>query len=128
MKEVPLPEECLLEELRNQEVGVWEALVQGDKEADAKALAEGFLGVYPDGFAAKEDHVRQLEEGPTIASYEFSNCRILPLNKEHAVFAYRADFVRTNCADPEAMYVSSIWRRSAAGWINIFSQDTPALD
>lgn len=117
----------ILTELKLCELRVWDALLTGDKNTDVKSLHDSFLGVYPTGFATKADHVQQLEKGPTIESYELSNCRVLPLSGDCAVFSYRADFVRKGNAAPEAMYVSSIWQRNEAGWINVFSQDTPAV-
>lgn len=118
----------MLEELRQCETRVWEALVQGDQQADAQALHADFLGVYPDGFAGKAEHVQQLEDGPTIARFALSACRVLPLTQDCAVFSYRAEFLRPSRQVPEAMYVSSIWQRTAGGWVNVFSQDTPAED
>ena len=38
------------------ETEVWDALRRGDAEADARLLAEDFLGVYPSGFAGRSDH------------------------------------------------------------------------
>lgn len=121
-------EDRLLNELTLCECKVWDALVSGDRQADAAALDDGFLGVYPDGFAGKHDHVQQLADGPTIKSYELSAHRVLLLGNDHAVLSYRADFVRQKRRDTEAMYVSSIWRRSDEGWIGVFSQDTPAVN
>jgi len=116
----------MLADLRLCETRVWDALVRGDKRADANALHKDFLGVYPDGFATKDAHVGMLEDGPTITSYALSECRVLPLGPDHAVFSYRADFLRRAKTVTEAMYVSSIWQRAEGGWVNIFSQDTPA--
>ena len=118
----------LLAELTTCETAVWEALVSGDKDADAAALQDGFLGVYSDGFATKSDHVRQLDDGPTVQSFTLSDCRVMPLGHDHAVFSYRAEFVRTGKDQTEAMYISSIWQRTEDGWINVFSQDTIATD
>ena len=118
----------LLAELEVYEMRVWEALVQGDKVADAAALHADFLGVYSDGFAEKADHVQQLEHGPTIESFELSDCRVLPLGQNYVVFSYRADFLKRAKTEAEAMYISSIWHRSDGGWINVFSQDTPAIE
>jgi hypothetical protein len=117
----------LLAELRLCEIGVWEALVRGDAQADDAALDDKFLGVYSDGFSGKIDHVQQLANGPTVAAYELSDLRVLPLGKDHAVLSYRALFLRRRHTAPEAMYVSSIWQRTKQGWINVFSQDTPAI-
>jgi len=117
----------LLAELLRCETGVWDALVTGDQKADADALDSCFLGVYPDDFAGKEDHVGQLTHGPAIESYELSDHRVLELGDEHAVLSYRASFTRRSQSKPESMYVSSIWRRQGEGWINIFSQDTSAV-
>ncbi len=124
----PEPTTKLLQELRLHETRVWDALVGGDSKADEAALDDSFLGVYPDGFAGKADHVRQLIDGPTVQTYALSDLRVMRLGNDHAVLSYRADFQRLRRAEPEAMYVSSIWRRTQDGWINIFSQDTPAVD
>ncbi|MBR2657351.1 MAG: nuclear transport factor 2 family protein [Loktanella sp.] len=118
----------LLVELCACEVSVWDALTRGDRQADDGALADIFLGVYSDGFAGKCDHVQQLGSGATMQSYRLSMHRVMALGAEHAVLSYRVDFLRAGKADPEAMYVSSIWQRRAGGWINIFSQDTIATD
>lgn len=118
--------DALLAELKLCETRVWEALVCGDMIADAEALDADFLGVYSDGFAGKVDHVRQLKHGPTIESFTLSRSRALPLGQDHAILSYRADFLRPGNV-PQAMYVSSIWKRHGAGWVNVFSQDTPAL-
>jgi hypothetical protein len=116
----------LLEELSACERRVWDALVTGDASADRALLDEGFLGVYPDGFAGREAHVRQLAAGPTVSHYALSDMRVLPLGEDHALLAYRARYVRASGGGEEEMYVSSVWRRVPGGWVNLFSQDTPA--
>ena len=118
----------LLDEILRCETAVWRALQAGDKEADAAALDQRFVGVYPDGFAGKEEHVGQLADGPTIRTFELSDCRLQQLGQDHAVISYKANFTRTSRKKPESMYVSSIWKRTKSGWINIFSQDTPAAE
>jgi hypothetical protein len=50
----------------------------------------------------------------------------LPLGPDHALLAYRATYLRVGRAAEEEMFVSSIWRRERTGWVNVFSQDTPA--
>ncbi|MGB0506786.1 MAG: DUF4440 domain-containing protein [Pikeienuella sp.] len=116
----------LLSELIQCETAVWDALVKGDQQADQAALHDSFLGVYPDGFAAKASHVEQLNNGPTIRSYNLSQQTARALGSDHAILSYRADFQRVSRDQAEVMYVSSIWQREGIGWINIFSQDTPA--
>lgn len=117
-----------LEPVLASERAVWDALVAGDAATDAALLAPEFLGVYPTGFAGRADHVAQLAVGPTVAAYALSDVRLVPLGPDHALLAYRADYTRAGGAGPEAMFVSSIWRRLGPGWINIFSQDTPVSD
>ena len=117
---------ALLAELLAAETAVWQALVAGDAAADRATLAADFLGVYPDGFAGRDAHVAQLGHGPTVERFALSDARVLPLGGTHALLAYRADYRRVGREADEAMYVSSVWRRTAAGWINVFSQDTPA--
>lgn len=106
---------------------VWDALVSGDAAADGALLHDSFIGVYSDGFAARDAHTGQLSKGPTIASYTLHEITTRPLGAEHALICYRADFRRTGRTPTEVMYVSSIWQKHSDGWINIFSQDTPAL-
>ena len=117
---------ALLDELLACETAVWEALVTGDAAADAAALSADFLGVYPDGFAGKADHCGQLADGPTVARYRLTEAQVKPLGADHALLAYRARYVRVGRAEEEEMYVSSIWQRDGTGWVNVFSQDTPA--
>ena len=117
-----------LEPVLASERAVWDALVAGDAAADAALLAPEFLGVYPTGFAGRADHVAQLAAGPTVAAYALSDVRLVPMGPDHALLAYRADYTRAGGARIEAMFVSSVWRREGAGWVNIFSQDTPVSD
>jgi len=127
MKNSSDTDQRLLKEMIACETGVWNALVAGDQQADNAALADDFIGIYPDGFAQKDDHLGQLAHGPTVISFALSNCRVRALGKDHALFMYRADFLRAGQADPQVMYVSSIWQRTPENWTNIFSQDTPAV-
>ncbi len=122
------PNDDLLAQLEACERRVWDALVDGDMDADQDALDDDFLGIYADGFSAKTDHVQQLANGSTVDVYQLSGLRTLSLGSAHAVLSYRADFRRANKTSFEAMYVSSIWRRKGVGWVNILSQDTPATD
>ncbi len=120
-------DETLLEDLARCERLVWQALVDGDMAADAAALDEGFLGVYPSGFADKAAHVGQLAEGPTVADFDLSDWRVMRLGVGYAVLSYLACFSRVGRDIPERMFVSSIWRQDGPRWVNVFSQDTPAL-
>lgn len=106
------------------ETEVWQALVAGDPDLDGRLLAEDFLGVYPDGFAGRDTHVGQLANGPTVATYELSDARLMVIDADTALLAYRAEYVRPGATESEAMYVSSLWRRRDGQWVNIFSQDT----
>jgi len=115
----------LRETLLACETGVWEALVKGDSAADSAALAEDFLGVYPDGFSGKAEHVAQLSAGPSVRQYKLSDLRIIPLGPKHAAIVYCADFVGLGKDGVSRMYVTSIWRAQAGRWVNIHSQDTP---
>jgi hypothetical protein len=104
---------------------VWQALVSGDADADAAVLLPEFLGVYPDGFAGREEHAGQLAGGPTVAGFTLSEARLLPVGADHVMLSYRAEFRRVDRRAAEAMYVSSLWQRNEDGWRNLFSQDTP---
>lgn len=118
----------LLEQLAACEERVWDALVRGDRAADAAALDEDFLGVYATGFAGRDEHAGQLAAGPTVESYTLSDLRLLHLGPDHVLLAYRATYGRPGRSASDAMYVSSVWRRREGGWVNVFSQDTPAAD
>jgi len=105
---------------------VWDALVSGDGSADQALLADDFLGVYPTGFADRFDHAGQLDDGPSVSSYEIRSARILAFSEHIVLVAYEARFKRSPDADPQHMFVSSVWSRRADEWVNVFSQDTPA--
>jgi hypothetical protein len=118
-----------LEEFVRLETAVWQALVDGDAEMDAALLTDDFLGVYPSGFAGRDDHVRQLADGPTVASFELSEARLLVISDDAMMLSYRADshpVAGTAHPEPAAMYISSLWCRRDGRWLNLFSQDTPA--
>ena len=119
---------ALTGELALCERRVWQALVDGDPVADAAALHESFLGVYPSGFSGRDEHAQALAGGPTVHSYEMSCLRVMRLGGEHALLSYRADYTRFEGGGAEVMFVSSIWQRAGQSWVNVFSQDTPASD
>ena len=117
-----------LDALIELETKVWDALHRGDAEADARLLAEDFLGVYPSGFAGRSDHAGQLTNGPTVAEFEIRDARLMVLSDDDVLLSYRADWRRFSTgerAPAESMYISSLWSRRAGGWVNVFSQDTP---
>ncbi|MCK4711798.1 MAG: nuclear transport factor 2 family protein [Marinosulfonomonas sp.] len=105
---------------------VWQALVTGDGAMDARMLEDGFLGVYDTGFSDKDGHVGQLNAGPTVAQFTLMDARLLVLGSGVVLLAYKAQFRRVGHDQHEMMYVSSVWRETAQGWRNIFSQDTAA--
>ncbi|MFV1463950.1 MULTISPECIES: DUF4440 domain-containing protein [unclassified Phaeobacter] len=131
MQSEPPVMDPLLEQLLAAETAVWTALQRGDVAADRAALHPQFLGVYPSGFAGRDDHCEQLANGPTVAWFKLEQARVLSLAPDCALLAYRATYARPDQtggdAEAAAMYVSSIWQRVDAVWINIFSQDTEAL-
>ncbi len=120
----------LLTEILQCERQVWQALITGDAAADEAALHVDFLGVFPSGFSNRADHSGQLAQGATVAAYEIGETRLLQLGPQHVCLSYLARYQRPGQAVWEEMYVSSIWQRQdpieGRGWINIFSQDTPA--
>jgi len=118
-----------LQEIINLETQVWESLKTGNAVLDAKMLADNFLGLYPTGFAGKQDHCDQLKDGPTVASYEILNPRLIEFTPDILLLTYLAHWSRIKkgkTEKPELMYISSIWQRFGNEWKNIFSQDTPA--
>lgn len=118
-----------IDDLIRLERKVWDALVEGDPDADIELLAEDFLGVYPTGFAFRSDHVEQLADGPSVLTYQLSEARKFDISEWAVMLSYRADFQRASAlrdGRPEVMYVSSLWCLKGERWINVFSQDTPA--
>jgi hypothetical protein len=122
------PPDPTIEDFIRLETEVWRALVEGDAAADARLLADDFLGVYPTGFADRSDHVGQVRDGPTVDEFTLSDERLLVLSDSAVLLAYRADYRRAPSAaeaEIETMYVSSLWCRRDDRWVNVFSQDTP---
>jgi len=115
-----------LDALLDLETAVWQALVDGDAEADARLLAHDFVGLYPTGFSGRGDHIAQLAAGPTVRSFELSEARMLVVSDSALLLLYRAMYERAGEETPhESMYVSSLWCRRDGTWLNVFSQDTP---
>jgi hypothetical protein len=111
------------------ETRVWNALMRGDTAADESLLASSFLGVYGSGFASKQEHVRQLENGPTVESFSIEIPRLMELGPSIAVLSYRVLWSRPSngqLQNKATMYVTSIWQKLGDVWLNVFSQDTPA--
>ncbi|MGH1506218.1 MAG: DUF4440 domain-containing protein [Acidimicrobiales bacterium] len=107
---------------------VWQALVDGDQAADDAMLAEQFLGVYPTGFANRLDHIGQLADGPAIADFEILTPSVLEITDGCLLLSYEARYRRAAGRGVERMYITSLWRRHDDRWLNVFSQDTPAID
>lgn len=108
------------------ETEVWQALVDGDAGADERLLADDFLGVYPTGFAVRDDHVGQLAAGFTVQHFALSDARLVEVSDAAYLLSYRAVYQRAGRDRPEeSMYVSSLWCRRDGHWLNTFSQDTP---
>ena len=108
---------------------VWQALADGDVEADMELLDSCFVGVYDSGFASREDHAGQLSGGPCVGEFSICEPRLLQLAPDTALLSYRATFTRLAgaAAQPsQTVYVSSVWRRRGENWVNVFSQDTSA--
>jgi hypothetical protein len=108
---------------------VWQALVDGDSDADSSLLDAQFLGVYASGFASRGDHVAQLANGPTVAEFSIHEPRLLALGPDAVILSYRASFARSGKTDArsvQTVYISSVWWQRGATWLNVFSQDTLA--
>ena len=121
--------QLLLEDFIRLETQVWQALADGDADADGRMLSDDFLGVYPTGFADRKSHVEQPLDGPTVASFALHDARMLAVSESAVILSYRAEFERptsTAVSEVQRMYVSSLWCRRDGTWLNVFSQDTPA--
>ncbi len=114
-----------VDEFVRLETRVWQALVDGDPEADARMLSDDFLGVDPAGFSDRAAHAAQLGSGPLVVGFELSEQRVMVLSDDTVMLSYRADYRRPSSPDRETMYVSSLWCRRDDRWVNVFSQDTP---
>ena len=115
-----------LGELLELETRVWSALQSGDAAADMASLSEDFLGVYPSGFATREDHGDQLGDGPTVAEFALSDARMMSVSETDLLLSYRADFTRPSEDALLTWFISSLWSLRDGRWVNTFSQDTPA--
>ena len=104
---------------------VWEALVSGDAAADAANVSADFVGVYPAGFAGRDEHGGQLSNGPTVTEYEIARARTLEVAPGHVMLMYLARYRRPSASSFDEMYVSSLWSQQGGRWLNVFSQDTP---
>jgi len=114
-----------LAEILDLEKQVWAALVDGNATADRALLSPDFLGVYPTGFANRDDHVGQFADAPTMARFELSDPKLRVLNADIVLLSYRAAYQRPGSETWEAMLISSLWERRHEVWVNSFSQDTP---
>ncbi|MGI9369945.1 MAG: DUF4440 domain-containing protein [Ruegeria sp.] len=114
-----------IDEILGLEERVWLALVEGNAEADRALLSPDFLGVYPTGFANRDEHVGQFADAPTMAAFKLSKARMRVLSPNAVLLSYRADYQRPDATDWDAMLISSLWERQGEFWINTFSQDTP---
>lgn len=117
----------MVEKFVSLEIGVWEALVNGDGVADAALLSEDFLGVYETGFSGKTEHAAMLDNGPIVLKYRIENARLRSVGDRAVLLSYLACYTKPDDpANQERMYVSSLWEEVDGQWLNTFSQDTNA--
>nr|WP_280652838.1 nuclear transport factor 2 family protein [Jannaschia formosa] len=114
----------MLDQLLAAERRVWDALVAGDAGADRAALHPDFLGLYPEGYADRDAHVAQLDDGPTVGTFTLTEARACTPGDGLGLLTYRADFTRID-GRRDAMRVASLWRATPEGWVNLFSMDAP---
>jgi hypothetical protein len=105
---------------------VWDALVSGDADAEYELLSADFLGVYPAGFATRAEHADELSDGPITRSYSIEDARLIEVAEDAVLLCYRADHQPVGSAEPESMFISSLWVERDGRWWNTFSQDSPA--
>lgn len=115
-----------IEQFIRLETEVWQALADGDGDADGRLLSHDFLGVYTVGFADRGAHVAQVASGPTVIDYTLGEARLMVLADDMVLLAYKAEFTRPGEAATESVLISSIWQERDGSWVNIFSQDTPS--
>ncbi len=112
------------------ETQVWEALTNGDADADRALLTSDFLGIYTTGFANRTEHAAQLASGPTVATYALRDARLVHISPTNVLLCYRADYRPIANGQPgndQTMFISSLWTERDGSWVNSFSQDTPAV-
>lgn len=107
------------------ESGVWDTQVSGDPHAQRELLSADFLGVYPSGFANRDEHAEQLSDGPITASYSITDARLIEVSEDSVLLCYRADHQPSGQDETETMYISSLWVERDGRWWNTFSQDSP---
>jgi hypothetical protein len=105
---------------------VWDGLVSGDADAEHELLSADFVGVDPSGFATRAEHADQLSRGPITTSYSIEDARLIEVSDDSVLLCYRADHQPVGSAEPESMFISSLWVERDGRWWNTFSQDTPA--
>ncbi|UTH74624.1 nuclear transport factor 2 family protein [Chromobacterium sp. IIBBL 290-4] len=113
----------ILTVLLEQETMVWQALRDGDAQADQRCLADEFLGVYASGFSDKAGHAAQLANGPTVAFFQLSQARAIHLGPDCWLLSYLAEWRRPGQSAAQRTLISSIWKQEET-WRNLFSQDT----
>ena len=106
-----------IEQFIRLEREVWEALANGDGEADGRLLSDDFLGVYTVGFADRAAHVAQLADGPTVSEFSLGEARLMVLADDMVLLAYRAQFTRPgeDAAGVGADQLDLVRTRSADG-------------
>jgi hypothetical protein len=119
----PPPDSFFIE----KEKAVWDAIKSKNKSADSGLLADDFVGLYDTGFAAKSDHVSQMDDKYAIERYDLQDTKVLRLSSTMALLLYKATCKGTGaweqyCSRPD--YVSSLWVEREGHWVNLFSQDT----
>ena len=118
-----------IEDFIRLETQVWQALADGDADADGRMLSDDFLGVYPQASRIERptssnwSTARRLHRS-RCTTHECSPCPSPPC----CCRTEPSSSGRTSTAGSQVqcMYVSSLWCLRDGEWLNVFSQDTPA--
>jgi len=103
---------AMIEKFVDLETGVWEALLNGDGQADAALLSADFLGVYETGFSNRTEHAAMLGNGPIVLNYQIEDARLRVVTDKAVLLSYLACY--TKPADPASPSATTQPSRGAA--------------
>src|SRR5919108_4454491 len=130
-KKAVASDDKLKDDLVAKEKTLWDAWGKKDGKTFEEAMSPDTVGVDGSGVTVGRDEaVKQVSTSNCeVKSYNLSDEKLTPIDKDAVVLTYKADQDVT-CGGqkvPATIYASSVWKKQGGKWWAAFHQETPAV-
>ena len=126
-KPASLSNKALEEKVVSLEKQGWEAIKKKDWNALSSLMADDFVDVGDMGLRGKSETVEDLKANLILTDYSMENIRLVELDKNAAVVAYKLMQKATYKGQsvPSTSYCSATYVRRGGKWLNTSFHETP---